>query len=68
MPVITLVFGILPGMGIGWIVGHLSTKSSILVKGLLALSIPLISLLGYELMGIGGSNLLFAICYNAVLR
>lgn len=62
MPVITLVCGILPGMALGWLVGHVTPTASVGVKGFVALAVPLLSLLGYELIGIGGSNLLFSIC------
>jgi len=68
MPLITLFFGIVPGMLLGWIVGHFTSKVSATVKGVIAIFVPLLSLVVYELIGIGGSNLLFSICFNAVLR
>jgi len=68
MPLITLFFGIVPGMLLGWIVGYFTAKFPTVVKGIIAIVVPLLSLIVYELIGIGGSNLLFSICFNAVLR
>jgi len=68
MPLITLFFGIVPGMILGWIVGHFTAKVPTAAKGVISIVVPLLSLVGYELIGIGGSNLLFSICFNAMLR
>lgn len=68
MPLITLFFGIVPGMILGWIVGHFTAKVPSTLKGFIAIFVPLLSLVVYELIGIGGSNLLFSICFNAVIR
>lgn len=68
MPIITLVFGIVPGMALGWVCGYFTANWPIAAKGATAIVIPLVSLVVYEYIGIGGSNLLFSICFNAMLR
>jgi len=68
MPLITLFFGIVPGMILGWIVGHFTAKVPTAAKGVIAIVVPLLSLVVYESIGIGGSNLLFSICFNAMIR
>jgi len=45
MPLITLFFGIVPGMILGWIVGHFTAKIPTAAKGILAVVIPLLSLI-----------------------
>lgn len=67
MPLITLLFGIAPGMILGWIVGQFTSKVPTAVKGVIGIVVPLLSLVVYELIGIG-ANLLFAICFNAMMR
>lgn len=45
MPLITLFFGIVPGMLLGWIVGYFTAKFPTVVKGIIAIVVPLLSLI-----------------------